>query len=60
MRWSTRTRPSPPEQLEALVTPDVFEMIDWPGIFGVRADKLRDALAETFQHPDYSKIVLEF
>ena len=31
-------RPDPPfttSQLKALVTPDIFEVIDWPGIFGV-------------------------
>jgi nucleoside-diphosphate-sugar epimerase len=48
------------KQLEALVTPDVFEVIDWPHIFGVQATPLRAALEQTFQHPDYSKIVLEF
>ena len=48
------------KQLEALVTPDVFEVIDWPAIFGVKATPLRTALEQTFQHPDYSKIVLEF
>lgn len=48
------------KQLEALVTPDVFEVIDWPGIFGVKATPLRSALEQTFQHPEYSKIVLEF
>jgi nucleoside-diphosphate-sugar epimerase len=48
------------KQLEALVTPDVFEVIDWPGIFGVRATPLRDAMEETFRDPHYSSIVLEF
>jgi nucleoside-diphosphate-sugar epimerase len=47
-------------QLEALVLPDVFEVTDWPAIFGVRATPLREALAETFGHPVYSKIALEF
>ena len=42
------------------MTPDVFEVIDWPGIFGVQATPLHDALAETFRHPTYSQIVLEF
>ena len=28
------------EQLEALVTPDVFEVIDWPSIFNVRSTSL--------------------
>lgn len=47
-------------QLAALVTPDIFEVIDWPAIFGVRATPLAQALAETYQHPIYSKVVLEF
>ena len=48
------------KQLQALVTPDIFEIIDWPAIFGVRATPLKQALEETFGHPLYSKIVLEF
>jgi nucleoside-diphosphate-sugar epimerase len=48
------------KQLEALVTPDVFETIDWSGIFGVRATPLAEALRETYLHPHYSKVVLEF
>ena len=48
------------KQLEALVTPDIFEIIDWPAIFGVQPTPLAEALRETFLHPDYSKIVLEF
>ena len=48
------------KQLTALTTPDVFEVIDWPGIFGVRATPLDEALHETFRDPVYSQIVLEF
>ncbi|MBO9622454.1 MAG: NAD(P)-dependent oxidoreductase [Sphingomonas sp.] len=48
------------KQLEALATPDVFEVIDWPGIFGVRATPLAEALEETFQHPVYSSVTLRF
>jgi uncharacterized protein YbjT (DUF2867 family) len=48
------------KQLRALVTPDVFEIVDWPGIFGVRSTPLAQALEETFRHPVYSRIVLEF
>jgi nucleoside-diphosphate-sugar epimerase len=55
-----RDPPFTTKQLKALATPDVFEVIDWQGIFGVRATPLRSALAQTFQHPEYSKIVLEF
>ncbi|RAI43031.1 NAD-dependent epimerase/dehydratase family protein [Rhodoplanes roseus] len=47
-------------QLEALVTPDVFEVIDWPGLFGVTATPLNAALEETFRDPVYSDVVLEF
>jgi nucleoside-diphosphate-sugar epimerase len=48
------------KQLEALVTPDVFEVIDWPGVFGVRSTPLREALETTFRDPVYSKVVLDF
>jgi len=55
-----RDPPFTTRQLEALVTPDVFEVIDWPGIFAVQPTPLRDALEETFRHPVHAKIVLEF
>jgi nucleoside-diphosphate-sugar epimerase len=55
-----RDPPFTTTQLEALVTPDVFEVIDWPGIFGVTATPLKTALADTYRHPQYSQIVLEF
>lgn len=55
-----RDPPFTTKQLRALVTPDLFEIIDWPGIFGVRATELRDALAETFRDPRYAAITLEF
>lgn len=47
-------------QLQALVTPDVFEVIDWPGIFGVRSTPLREALTTTFCDPAYSNIPMMF
>jgi nucleoside-diphosphate-sugar epimerase len=47
-------------QLKALVTPDIFEVIDWPGIFGVRATPLQEALNTTFQDPTYSQVALDF
>lgn len=56
----SRNPPFTEKQLEALSTPDVFEVIDWPGIFGVQATPLAAALDETFQHPVYSKIALQF
>ena len=47
-------------QLKALVTPDVFEVIDWPGIFGVKATPLGEALRQTFRDPVYANVELEF
>ncbi len=55
-----RDPPFTTKQLEALVTPDVFELIDWPGIFGVTPTPLNVALEETFRHPTYAKVVLDF
>jgi hypothetical protein len=48
------------KQLEALVTPDVFEVIDWPRVFGVCATARREALETTFRDPVYSRVILEF
>lgn len=48
------------KQLEALATPDAFEVIDWPTIFGVKATPLAAALDKTFNDPRYSRVVLEF
>ncbi|NSY45893.1 NAD-dependent epimerase/dehydratase family protein [Agrobacterium tumefaciens] len=47
-------------QLEALVIPETFPVIDWPVVFGVEATPLRSAITETYLHPTYSKIVLDF
>jgi nucleoside-diphosphate-sugar epimerase len=55
-----RDPPFTTKQLGALVTPDVFEVIDWPVIFGISATPLREALNETFCDRTYSQIVLEF
>ena len=55
-----RNPPFTTSQLAALVIPETFEVIDWPSIFGVRATPIAEALRETFQHPVYSKVVLEF
>ena len=55
--------PNPPftaAQLKALRTPDIFEVIDWPRIFGVRATPLREALAATFKDPTYADVELKF
>jgi nucleoside-diphosphate-sugar epimerase len=48
------------KQLEALVTPDVFEVIDWPGLFGVKPTPLKAALDIAFRDPKFSPIALEF
>ena len=56
----SKNPPFTEKQLKALSTPDVFEVIDWPGIFGVPATPLDQAFEETFQHPVYSKIALQF
>ena len=55
-----RDPPFTPKQLDALATPDFFEVIDWPGLFGVTPTPLDAALIETFGHPLFSKIELEF
>ena len=47
-------------QLEALVLPESFPVIDWPGSFGVNPTPFRKALEQTFRDPTYSKVVLEF
>jgi nucleoside-diphosphate-sugar epimerase len=48
------------KQLQALVTPDIFEVIDWPSIFNVRATPLKEAMEATFRDPTYSNVVLDF
>jgi nucleoside-diphosphate-sugar epimerase len=55
-----RNPPFTTQQLRALVTPDVFEVIDWPAIFNVRATPLKDAMFETFRDSRYAHISLEF
>jgi hypothetical protein len=48
------------KQLEALVTPDIFDVIDWPRIFQVPATPLEEALKITFCDAVYSQVVLDF
>lgn len=48
------------QQLAALVAKDEFEVINWPGIFGVRSTPFAEALDETFNDAQYSQVVLEF
>jgi nucleoside-diphosphate-sugar epimerase len=56
----SRNPPFTTHQLEALVIPETFAVIDWPGIFGVRATPLKQALKETYCDPRYAEIALEF
>jgi nucleoside-diphosphate-sugar epimerase len=60
--WGTfdKNPPFTADQLKALVAHDEFEVIDWPNIFGVQQTTFTDAINETFNHPQFSKIVLEF
>ncbi|MDH6240323.1 nucleoside-diphosphate-sugar epimerase [Polynucleobacter sphagniphilus] len=54
---------SPPfttQQLQALVAKDEFEVADWPTIFGVSYTPFEKAIDETFNHPSYSKVALDF
>lgn len=55
-----RNPPFTTAQLEALVIPETFPVIDWPTEFGVPSTPLRAALEETYLDPTYSKIVLDF
>lgn len=48
------------QQLEALVARDIFEVIDWPGIFQVKATSFAKAIDETYNDPEYGSVVLEF
>ena len=59
-RWSTAIRPSPPSSSRLSSSPDVFEVIDWPGIFGVQLDAAARRCARLSSIPSIRKIVLEF
>jgi nucleoside-diphosphate-sugar epimerase len=48
------------QQLAALSAKDEFEVIDWPGIFGVPCTSFSSAIDETFNDPTYAKVVMEF
>lgn len=60
--WSLfdKNPPFTTQQLAALIAKDEFEVIDWPGIFGVKSTPFNKAVEETFNDPRYSHIVLEF
>ena len=55
-----RNPPFTTQQLQALVAKDEFEVVDWPGMFGVRSTPFAEAINETFNHPVYSNVVLDF
>lgn len=48
------------QQLSALTAKDEFEVIDWPAIFNVKSTPFHEAIKETFTHPLYSNVMLEF
>ena len=63
LRLWTLVDPDPPfttDQLKALTAGDEFEIIDWERIFGIVATPFATAIDETFRHPAYGNIVLEF
>ena len=55
-----RDPPFTTTQLKALVIDEIFEDIDWEGIFQISATPLAEAIDDTFTHPVYSKIRLKF
>ena len=55
-----RNPPFTTQQLQALCADDEFELIDWPAIFEVEPTPFREAIDETFNHPTFSKVILEF
>lgn len=55
-----RNPPFTTQQLAALTAKDEFEVIDWPGIFGVSRTSFSKAVEETFNDPRYGGVVLEF
>ena len=55
-----RNPPFTSDQLRALTAGDEFDVIDWEGIFGVKATPFSAAIDETFNDPKYSRIALQF
>ncbi|MDR5786624.1 NAD-dependent epimerase/dehydratase family protein [Caballeronia sp. LP003] len=56
----SKNPPFTSDQLKALTAGDEFEVIDWPGIFGIRPTPFGKAMDETFNDPTYSHIALKF
>ena len=48
------------DQLQALTAGDEFELIDWPGIFGVQPTPLADALRITYRDSRFSSVAMPF
>ena len=55
-----RDPPFTASQLDALATPDQFELIPWWDIFGVPATSFAAAIRETYGPGRYRDVVLEF
>jgi nucleoside-diphosphate-sugar epimerase len=49
-----RDPPFTTDQLRAFTTPDEFEVIDWPSIFGVKPTSLDEAIAKAFLQTPYA------
>lgn len=60
--WSVfdKNPPFTTQQLAALSAKDEFEVIDWPGMFGVPYTPFAQAIDETFNDPRYKQVILEF
>jgi len=56
----TKTPPFTTAQLEALVIPEEFPIMDWPQHFNVKATPFSKAVKESYMDPDYSNIILDF
>lgn len=60
--WSVfdKNPPFTVQQLDALLANEEFEMFDWQKKFGVIATPFSSAINQTFTHPVYSAVVLDF
>ena len=56
----SKNPPFTTQQLDALVADDEFELIPWWDVFDVEPTPFEEAMDLTFNHPEYSKIILEF
>lgn len=60
--WSVfdKNPPFTVQQLDALLANEEFEVFDWQTKFGVIATPFSSAIHQTFNHPVYSAVVLDF